>query len=344
MDREELKNLIKRAVTEIPEDVLFRLREMGDHPFAKAILENIRVAKEEGRPICQDTGLLTFVLESKDMGVTEIKSLRNEVLEAVKEATKDGILRPNAIERPHKNTGTNVATGHPHLIIIPSERNRLWLIPKGGGSIAVSRFYTLKPIEGEREVAKLVVKTVLEAGGKACPPYFVFAAAGGTEESSMLHAKLLMLKDLREPRTMYEEEVLKKINELGIGIMGLGEGKTALDFRITRLAKHPAVTSLSVIVSCRALRKAYLDLRSSSSFLRMSSIFSNISSRCFPIRYTLPQEEHIQNTSRLSYTFVGTRPRTYSLSTGRSLPLHSGHLTGLRFISRSPIAYNTSAT
>ena len=260
MNVEEIKELVIRAVTEMPEDVLYRLRELPDHPFVRAILENIEIARVERRPICQDTGLLTFVLESSDMSMKEIKELRSNIIAAVREATKEGYLRPNAIERPHRNTGDNIGTGNPHLVIIPADRNRLRVIPKGGGSIAVSRFYTLRPTEDEKDVARYIVKTILEASSKGCPPYFVFAAAGGTEESSMLHAKLLMLTDLRSERSDYEEEVLRLINELGIGVMGLGVGKTALDFRIKRLAKHPAVTALAVVVSCRALRKAYMDL------------------------------------------------------------------------------------
>ena len=228
------------------------------------ILENVQMAREGSRPMCQDTGIVAFMVKLGDEFPlrSEIKKV---LVKATRRATEEVPLRPNAVDMFKGNTGDNVGlNGHiPILYFDPVEGDGLELIamPKGGGSSNVAAHGMLKPGLGLRGVKEFVIEALAKAGSLGCPPYFVGVGIGGGEDLCMGLAKKALLRPFKvrspDPKVAeMEEELLEKINELGIGAMGLGEGVTALDLHIEVAARHPASMPVGVVISCWALRHA----------------------------------------------------------------------------------------
>jgi fumarate hydratase subunit alpha len=145
--------------------------------------------------------------------------------------------------------------------MVPGDDLELVAMPKGGGSSNVAAHRMLKPGLGLRGVKQFVVEAVAQAGSLGCPPYFVGVGVGGGEDACMKLAKDALLKPFKvrssDPRVAeIEEELLVKLNELGIGAMGLGEGPSVLDVHVEMAARHPASLPVGVVISCWALRHA----------------------------------------------------------------------------------------
>ncbi len=144
---------------------------------------------------------------------------------------------------------------------VPGDELEIIAMPKGGGSSNVANHRMLKPGLGMKGVKQFVIEAVAAAGSQGCPPYFVGVGIGGSEDLCMLLAKKALLKPFKvrnpDPKlAAIEEELLEKINELGIGAMGLGEGPTALDVHIEMAARHPASLPVGIVIGCWALRHA----------------------------------------------------------------------------------------
>jgi fumarate hydratase subunit alpha len=163
------------------------------------------------------------------------------------------------------NTRDNVGlNGHVPIIyidMVPGDDLEIVAIPKGGGSTNVAAHRMLKPGLGMRGVKQFVIEAVADAGSLGCPPYFVGVGIGGGEDLCMTLAKKALLKPFRvrspDPKIAeIEAELLEKVNELGIGAMGLGEGLTALDLHIEMAARHPASLPVGIVISCWGLRHA----------------------------------------------------------------------------------------
>jgi fumarate hydratase subunit alpha len=263
--------LLRIAATELPveyvEEMDHLMREtdgsVGRSQMAN-ILEDVEIAREGSKPMCQDTGIVAFMAKVGD-GFPLRSRLKDVLVEATKRATKEVPLRPNAVDMFKGNTGNNVGlNGHVPIIyidMVPGDDLELVAMPKGGGSSNVAAHRMLKPGLGLRGVKQFVVEAVAQAGSLGCPPYFVGVGVGGGEDACMKLAKDALLKPFKvrssDPRVAeIEEELLVKLNELGIGAMGLGEGPSVLDVHVEMAARHPASLPVGVVISCWALRHA----------------------------------------------------------------------------------------
>jgi len=251
----------------IPEDVrkrIIEMREKEESPVAKAILDQIlknqEIAAEEKMPICQDTGFaVVFVEIGQDVRIEG--DLKNAIYEGVAKGYKEGYLRKSILIDPLKrspNSGDNT----PPVIwydIVPGDKIRIIVAPKGGGSENMSRTAMLKPADGVEGFKKFVIRTVDEAGGNPCPPVIVGIGVGGTFEKCAWLAKKALLRKIgqRNKDPFYaqlEIELLEEINKLGIGPMGLGGTTTALEVFIEQYPLHVATFPVAVNLNCHAAR------------------------------------------------------------------------------------------
>jgi fumarate hydratase subunit alpha len=263
--------LLRISATELPveyvEEMDRLMNEMtGDvgKSQLKNILEDARIARENSKPMCQDTGIVAFMVKLGDDFPLR-SSLKEILIEATKKATEQIPLRPNAVDMFKGNTKNNVGlNGYVPIIywdLKPGNSLELIAMPKGGGSTNVANHRMLKPGLGLKGVKQFVVEAVAEAGSLGCPPYFVGVGVGGGEDLCMQLAKKALLKPFKvrssNPEVAaIEDELYEKLNELRIGAMGLGEGPSVLDVHVEMAARHPASLPVGVVISCWALRHA----------------------------------------------------------------------------------------
>lgn len=260
-------NLLRMAATTLPRDVIDKLKSAlsrESNPVARtqleAILENIRLAEEIRKPVCQDTGVpLVFVRGHYEEGIEEA------ICRGVERATSSVPLRPNAVHPlTRKNPGTNVGEGIPFIRWRPTSDDfiEISVMPKGAGSENMSRLAMLRPSDGLKGVKRFVLDTVVEAAGKPCPPTIVGVGIGGTSDVAPLLAKeaLFMPLDRENPDPMLrslESELETALNRTGIGPMGLGGDTTVLGVRIKSAYCHTASLPVAVNLQCWAARKAF---------------------------------------------------------------------------------------
>jgi len=263
--------LLRIAATELPAEYVEEIErglEGTEGAVGRAqlgnILENVRIARERSLPMCQDTGIVAFMVRVGD-GFPLRSRLKEILVRATRRATEEVPLRPNAVDMFRGNTGDNVGlNGHVPILyfdLVEGDGLELVAMPKGGGSSNVAAHRMLKPGLGLRGVKEFVIEAVAKAGSLGCPPYFVGVGIGGGEDLCMVLAKKALLRPFRARHpdlrvAEMEEELLEKVNRLGIGAMGLGEGPTALDLHIEMAARHPASLPVGVVISCWALRHA----------------------------------------------------------------------------------------
>lgn len=250
----------------IPQDVLEKLKfscENEESPVAKDILtqiiENDILAKETKVPMCQDTGLTVVFLEiGRDV------HLNGDIYEAVQEGVrigyKDGYLRKSMVKDPFNrvNTGDNTPAII-HTKLVEGDKVKIIIAPKGGGSENMSTVTMMKPSDGLKGVKEFILNFIDKAGGNPCPPIVVGVGIGGNLEKSALLAKEALLRDVSDInsdenlRTL-EEELLRDINKLGIGPMGLGGRTTALSVKVKVHPCHIAQLPLAININCHAAR------------------------------------------------------------------------------------------
>ena len=266
---EAVVELLRKAVNVLDEDYIATLSEAmratkGEIGRSQllSILKDVDLAKANSEPMCQDTGVVAFMVKLGDG--FPIRSKLKEVLErATKRATKEIPLRPNAVDMFKGNSGDNTGKHVPliYIELVEGDSLEITALPKGGGSSNVAAQSMITPGLGLKGVKQFVIESVAKAGSLGCPPYFIGVGIGGGEDYSMVLAKKALLKPfgIRDPDpnvAALEEELLKKVNELGIGVMGLGEGPTALDLHVEMAARHPASLPVGVVFSCWACRHA----------------------------------------------------------------------------------------
>ena len=288
--KEATVEVLRKAETELPSDVreaLERAYEAETSETArmqlKAMLENVELAAKLQRPICQDTGIPLFFVRlgvlsgvvgsgcgASSMPLSVLREIEEGIREGVEEATEKIPLRGNVVHpfiRAGEKKESNVGKRIPHIHFSVSEEFEgieITVLPKGGGSENVSVFATLPPLRAEKAYEALkdfVLKAVLEAGGKPCPPTIIGVGVGGSADLAMHLAKIALLRPVSERSeeeevARAEEEILEAVNRTGIGPMGLGGRTTALDVHIEVAACH--ITSLPVAVNfqCWAARRA----------------------------------------------------------------------------------------
>ena len=263
--------LLRIAATELPREYVEAMQRGLDETEGAVgrsqlgnILEDVEIARDGSKPMCQDTGVVAFMVRLGDEFPLR-SNLKQILVEATRRATREVPLRPNAVDMFSGNTGDNVGLkGHVPILyidLVPGDGLELTAMPKGGGSTNVAAHKMLKPGLGWKGVKQFVIEAVANAGSLGCPPYFVGVGIGGGEDLCMTLAKKALLRPFgvrnEDQRVAeIERELLQKVNRLGIGAMGLGEGPTALDLHIEMAARHPASLPVGVVISCWALRHA----------------------------------------------------------------------------------------
>jgi fumarate hydratase subunit alpha len=246
--------LCQQANFELGDDVLSALkeaREKEESPLAKDILdkliENAEIAREERLPLCQDCGTAVIFLEiGQDVHIIG-GDLNAAITEGVRQGYTQGYLRKSIVSQPFSarvNTGDNTPPVI-HTKIVPGSQLKITVMPKGSGAENMSRLAILKPGDGSKGIIDLVVRTVDDAGGNPCPPLIIGLGIGGTAEKAMLLAKEALLRKIGEPNpdpevARLENEILAKVNALGIGPLGLGGTTTALAVHAEVMPTHMA--------------------------------------------------------------------------------------------------------
>jgi fumarate hydratase subunit alpha len=257
-----IKSNMELGQTEV--DYIKKMLEVEESPTGKEILsmllENARIAREDQIAICQDTGFtVVFVDLGQDVHLVG-GDLNEAVADGVRRGYGEGYLRKSILSDPIKrvNTGDNTPPVI-HLTMVPGEKVKIVVAPKGGGSENMSAVRMLKPSDGIEGVKDFVVETVENAGGNPCPPVVVGVGIGGTFEKCAYLAKKALLRPLGRRHTdpFYagiEEELLTRINNSGVGPQGLGGRVTALDVHVETYPCHIASLPAAVNLNCHASR------------------------------------------------------------------------------------------
>lgn len=240
--------------------------EEEESPLGKQILiqlqENLQIAGDEQIPICQDTGMAVVFMEIGQEVHFEGGDLREAVNEGVRRGYVEGYLRKSVVGDPlvRENTKDNTPAVM-HFEIVPGDQVKITVAPKGFGSENMSKIFMLKPADGVEGVKEVILSAVREAGPNACPPVVVGVGVGGTFEKAAVMAKKALTRPVGEHSEIshireMEEELLEKINGLGIGPGGLGGRVTALAVNINTYATHIAGLPVAVNMCCHVNRHA----------------------------------------------------------------------------------------
>lgn len=264
---ETVERLCVKANEQLPEDVKCALRscrKKEDGVLAGGVLdqiiENFEIAERESVPICQDTGMACVFLEiGQDVHIAG-GNLTEAVNEGVRRGYENGYLRKSVVEDPlrRKNTGDNT----PAMIyteIVPGDQIKITVAPKGFGSENMSAIRMLKPSAGLQGIKDFILETVENAGPNPCPPMVVGVGIGGTFDKAALLAKKALMRplDSSNPDPFYadlEEEMLEKINALGIGPQGFGGRTTAIGLNIETMPTHIAGMPCAININCHVTR------------------------------------------------------------------------------------------
>ncbi len=265
---ETVSSLFQEACYHLPEDVLAALkkaREKEESPAARnaleIILKNAEISAKGEIPLCQDTGASVVFLELGQEVHIAGGDLYTAVNEGVRQGYDKGYLRKSMVRQPFSarvNTKDNTSAII-YTDIVPGDRLRIIALPKGGGAENMARLAMLTPACGRQGIIDFVIKAVDESGSNPCPPIIVGVGVGGTAEKAMLLAKRALLRKVGEPNpdaevAELEKEILKRINNLGIGAMGYGGRITALAVHIEVFPCHIASLPVAVNLQCHSAR------------------------------------------------------------------------------------------
>ena len=233
-------------------------------PLGKKILsqlqDNLKIAGKDMIPICQDTGMAVVFLEIGQDVHFEGGNLGDAVNEGIRRGYVDGYLRKSVVKDPilRENTKDNTP-GIIHYKIVPGDQVKIKVAPKGFGSENMSRVFMLKPADGIEGVKEAVLTAVKDAGPNACPPMVVGVGIGGTFEKCALMAKEALTREVGSHSDIpyvkeLEEELLERINKIGIGPGGLGGSTTALAVNVNTYPTHIAGLPVAVNICCHVNR------------------------------------------------------------------------------------------
>lgn len=247
-------------------EALHTAAECEQSALGKGILgqleENLQIAGADSIPICQDTGMAVIFLDiGQEVHFTD-GDLEQAVHEGVRQGYTEGFLRKSVVKDPliRENTGDNTPAVI-HYRIVPGEQVTITVAPKGFGSENMSRVFMLKPADGIDGVKNAILTAVKEAGPNACPPMVIGVGIGGTFEKCAFMAKKALTRSIGQRSEIpyvkeMEEELLQKINHLGIGPAGLGGTTTALAVHIDTYPTHIAGLPVAVNICCHVNRHA----------------------------------------------------------------------------------------
>lgn len=251
---EAIRDAMEREESELPRSVL------------SALLENERVSRADGVPLCQDTGLAVAFVGLGSRVVVSGGTLQQAIDDGVRGAVKAGPLRASTVSDPLERH--NPADNAPAVVYVEHVEGddlTIRLLAKGGGAENMSRIRMLTPADGRQGVLQAIVDTVSQAGANPCPPVIVGVGLGGDFEKCALLAKRALLRDLRERNpdrhlAELEEEALDRVNALGIGPQGFGGRTTALAVLIERAPCHIASLPVAVNLECHSHRHGSVTL------------------------------------------------------------------------------------
>jgi len=263
-----VSTLCQQANFGLGEDVLNALKKAlktEESPLGREVLsqliENAGVAKEEKLPLCQDCGTAVVFLEiGQDVHITG-GDLYTAIEEGVRQGYDEGYLRKAMVKKPFServNTRDNTPAVI-HAEIVPGDKLKITVMPKGGGAENMNQLAMLLPNQGSRGVIEMVAHTVEEAGGNACPPLVIGVGIGGTSEKAMLLAKKALLRKVGQPSpdpevAQLEKDILAAVNALGIGPMGYGGSTTALAVHALVVPTHIVSLPVAVNLQCHSAR------------------------------------------------------------------------------------------
>ncbi len=264
--RDNVAQICIEAAYDLSEDVCTafdRAEETETAPGAREVIgllkENARIAREERIPLCQDTGIAVFFVEvGQDLRIKN-GFIADAVNEGVRKGYREGFLRRSVVDPlTRKNTGDNT----PAIIyteVVPGDRLKISFMPKGAGSENMSAIRMLRPTEGVEGVKEFVLECVRNAGANPCPPIVVGVGVGGTFEKAALLAKKSLLRHIGSPNprlelARLEEDLLKAVNQTGIGPEGLGGKVTAMAVHVETYPCHIASLPVAVNINCHAAR------------------------------------------------------------------------------------------
>jgi fumarate hydratase, class I len=275
--RNAIVELYRTAASSLPSDVEAALRyargkeEKGSNASTvlAAILENIRSAREKGRPLCQDTGVPVFFIRIP-CGVSHL-AVKSSIIKATRIASRTIPLRPNAVDvLTERNSGDNTGVGFPVVYCEETKGSSIAidLMLKGAGSENIGQLYKLpieeigagRDLEGVR---RCVLDTIYKAQGKGCPPYIIAVGIGASKDQVTRLSKEQLLRKIEDVSShkalaAFEKRLLRDVNRLGIGPLGFGGRTTALGVKVGVNHRHPASYFVDVSVSCWADRRAHL--------------------------------------------------------------------------------------
>lgn len=255
----------KEVLDKIKEAYAKEESEVGKNILGQ-IIENDEIAANEQVPMCQDTGIVVVFLE---IG-TEVK-ISGDIYEAVNEGIRrgyeKGYLRKSVVKDPldRVNTKDN-SPAVIHTTLVPgSDKVKIIVAPKGGGSENMSVLRMLKPSDGIEGIKKLVIETIKNAGGNPCPPIIVGVGIGGNFEKCAILAKEALMRDINDKSSSpinakLEEELLELINKTGVGPLGLGGRTTALAVKVETYPCHIAALPVAINLNCHAARHKEVEL------------------------------------------------------------------------------------
>jgi len=268
-----LNDMLTHATTQLPVDMMNAIKEAHakeTKDLAKkqleAILNSADLSAANGLPLCQDTGLVTLFISGELINhLTEVEKALDK---SVKSLTAKGGMRANVVHPlTRKNTGTNTGLSQPEVLIDTSTRKTaMKMILKGAGSENFTNLKMMVPTATRQDILKHILQVVIDAGGKTCPPNVLGIGIGGSAVQAMFNSKLALLREVgvRHPDpdvAQFEASIMKAVNELGIGTMGLGGDTTVLDVHIEIAGPHTACLPVAVSFGCWANRVAVAELR-----------------------------------------------------------------------------------
>ena len=251
-----LPNDVKEAIEEAEKNEKWPIA----NNILNKILENSQIAAAEKMPICQDTGMAcVFVDIGQDVHITG-GSLEEAINEGVRQGYAEGFLRKSVVKDPIHRVNTNDNT--PALIyynMVPGDKVKITVAPKGFGSENMSRIAMLKPSDGLEGVKNFVLETVRMAGPNPCPPIVIGIGIGGSFDKAAYLAKKALIRPVNENNTdefysNLEKELLEEVNKIGIGPQGFGGKTTALALNIETYPTHIAGLPVAVNINCHATR------------------------------------------------------------------------------------------
>ncbi|WP_019851287.1 fumarate hydratase [Desulfitobacterium sp. PCE1] len=264
---EAVEKLCIEANYDLGDDMMLRFKEalkteespLGCEVFER-LIENATIAHEERVPMCQDTGMTVIFVELGQEVMVTGGALKDALNEGVRRGYEKGYLRKSMVKDPFErvNTGDNTPAII-HYEILPGDQLKITVAPKGAGSENMGSLKMCKPSEGLEGVIQFVVDTVEKAGGNPCPPIIVGVGVGGSMEKATYLAKKSLLRKVGEPNEEkrladIEQEILKRVNKLGIGPQGFGGTNTALGVHLEVYATHIASLPVAVNIQCHAAR------------------------------------------------------------------------------------------